>query len=204
MHIHSKHGFNLVESAIVLGVVGLVIGGIWAAAANVSYNMKIQQTEAGWLYYLSEISKLMDSKMAVAGSCAGPNCNMGPVMERMIVPAGWVGRRSDINNALTFAAIDPFGNRLQAQIVGVNPATGYIGGAVNIGYFYQSIDRNICSRVKFFMVSKANRLRPIYWTGWPGSCNSFNTNPAGASVGFYYDNCCDGSDGEVAAMFHLP
>lgn len=32
-------GFNLVESAIVLGIVGLVIGGIWAAAAGIQRNM---------------------------------------------------------------------------------------------------------------------------------------------------------------------
>ena len=31
-----KRGFSLIEAAIVLGVVGLVIGGIWAAAASVN------------------------------------------------------------------------------------------------------------------------------------------------------------------------
>ncbi len=32
----SKHGFNLIESAIILAIVGLVIGGIWIAAATVN------------------------------------------------------------------------------------------------------------------------------------------------------------------------
>ena len=36
-----QRGFNLVEAAIVLGVVGLVIGGIWTAAAAVNRNMKL-------------------------------------------------------------------------------------------------------------------------------------------------------------------
>jgi len=36
-------GFNLVEAAIVLGVVGLVIGGIWVAAASVSQQFKVQR-----------------------------------------------------------------------------------------------------------------------------------------------------------------
>ena len=31
-----KSGFSLVEAAIVLGVVGLVIGGIWVAAARIT------------------------------------------------------------------------------------------------------------------------------------------------------------------------
>lgn len=39
-----RHGFNLVESAIVLGIVGLVIGGIWLAAAEINERMKIQRT----------------------------------------------------------------------------------------------------------------------------------------------------------------
>jgi len=34
-----SEGFNLVEAAIVLGVVGLVIGGIWVAASGVQRNM---------------------------------------------------------------------------------------------------------------------------------------------------------------------
>lgn len=33
---HKQSGFSLIETAIVLGVVGLVIGGIWIAAATVS------------------------------------------------------------------------------------------------------------------------------------------------------------------------
>lgn len=37
-----NRGFNLVEAAIVLGVVGLVIGGIWIAASSVSRENKRQ------------------------------------------------------------------------------------------------------------------------------------------------------------------
>lgn len=38
---YKRRGFNLVEAAIVLGVVGLVIGGIWVAAAEVQKNRKL-------------------------------------------------------------------------------------------------------------------------------------------------------------------
>ncbi len=38
-----KRGFNLIEAAIVLGVVGLVIGGIWVAAASVNRRFKISR-----------------------------------------------------------------------------------------------------------------------------------------------------------------
>ena len=42
----TKRGFNLIEVAIVLGVAGIVIGGIWVVAATVNENMKISRTLA--------------------------------------------------------------------------------------------------------------------------------------------------------------
>lgn len=44
-----KRGFSLIEAAIVLGVVGLVIGGIWVAAAAVSENRRLNQAVSGTL-----------------------------------------------------------------------------------------------------------------------------------------------------------
>lgn len=43
----SRRGFNLIEAAIVLGVVGLVIGGIWIAASSVRQRMAINDIEVG-------------------------------------------------------------------------------------------------------------------------------------------------------------
>lgn len=42
-HTRKLRGFNLIEAAIVLAVVGFVIGGIWYAAAAVNENMKINK-----------------------------------------------------------------------------------------------------------------------------------------------------------------
>ena len=44
-----KTGFNLIEAAVVLAVVGLVIGGIWYAAASVQQSQRINNTAAGIL-----------------------------------------------------------------------------------------------------------------------------------------------------------
>lgn len=38
----AQAGFNLIEAAIVLGIVGLIVGGIWAAAASAYENMRQQ------------------------------------------------------------------------------------------------------------------------------------------------------------------
>ena len=51
-------GFSLIEAAIVLGVVGLVIGGIWVAAADVSENMKLNKAVAGVLVILNNVNRL--------------------------------------------------------------------------------------------------------------------------------------------------
>jgi hypothetical protein len=40
-----RRGFNLIEAAIVLGVVGLVIGGIWVAATAVNSNWQNSRTQ---------------------------------------------------------------------------------------------------------------------------------------------------------------
>jgi prepilin-type N-terminal cleavage/methylation domain-containing protein len=42
--LRSKKGFNLIESAIVLALVGLVIGAIWTAAAHFSEEYKVNKT----------------------------------------------------------------------------------------------------------------------------------------------------------------
>ncbi len=42
-HTPARRGFNLVEAAIVLGVVGLVIGGIWVTASAVSRTIGINK-----------------------------------------------------------------------------------------------------------------------------------------------------------------
>ena len=43
----TRDGFSLIEAAIVLALIGLVIGGIWAGAASVSENRRINQALSG-------------------------------------------------------------------------------------------------------------------------------------------------------------
>jgi len=53
MDRHYRHGFSLVEAAIVLAVVGLVVGGIWAAAADV-------RNRTLYTKYVSELVTFVD------------------------------------------------------------------------------------------------------------------------------------------------
>lgn len=60
-----KHGFSLVEGTIVLGVVGLVIGGIWVGAAAVSKNFNDAKTAEA---VLSVVEQLRIHQKALAAS----------------------------------------------------------------------------------------------------------------------------------------
>ena len=47
--VSKQAGFNLIEAAIVLGIVGLIVGGIWAAAASAYENMRQQSASKNLL-----------------------------------------------------------------------------------------------------------------------------------------------------------
>lgn len=54
-----KRGFNLIEAAIVLAVVGAVIGGIWTAASSMIRNHKISETIHGLQFIIENTRKLI-------------------------------------------------------------------------------------------------------------------------------------------------
>ncbi len=62
----SSRGFNLVEAAIVLGVVGLVIGGIWVAAAEVQKNRKLS-VAATSIGQVVEQTRILFKNMPISG-----------------------------------------------------------------------------------------------------------------------------------------
>ena len=53
-----QRGFNLIEAAIVLGVVGLVIGGIWVAAAAVQENLRNGDASKGLIQIVQNVRNL--------------------------------------------------------------------------------------------------------------------------------------------------
>jgi type II secretory pathway pseudopilin PulG len=54
----TRLGFNLIESAIVLGIIGLVIGGIWYAAAAVIQNQRVNDTATSILQIANNARRL--------------------------------------------------------------------------------------------------------------------------------------------------
>lgn len=93
-----KNGFSLVEAAIVLGVVGLVIGGIWVAAAVVNEDWKVSKTTRDMVEIVNNTQNLISSADANA---IGTNVDLIPTLMRSgRFPSDWI-----VNNTIK----SPFG-----------------------------------------------------------------------------------------------
>ncbi len=66
-----KSGFNLIESAIVLAVIGLVIGGIWVAAGKVAYDRKINGLITDFGIIANNIKNAGGSTYWIGGAAGG-------------------------------------------------------------------------------------------------------------------------------------
>lgn len=81
-----RRGFNLIESAIVLGVVGLVIGGIWVAASAVKHRRYEQKFLEGFLVLKDKAPKYLKQ---------GDTCGVGslnwvnPEIFALLYPEQW-------------------------------------------------------------------------------------------------------------------
>jgi len=110
-HLYANRGFNLVEAAIVLGVVGLVIGGIWAAAAQLNYQHKLSLSKAGVLYYVDLTAK--NFPFRVAQTYPSDEDVDKSFLAQQMPPAGWTVQPT---TCCGMHPTDPFGYTLFMQI----------------------------------------------------------------------------------------
>lgn len=87
----AKRGFNLIEAAIVLAVVGGVIGAIWVAATAVLDSFKISETASGILSACMNIYSDFPKVGAPKTGC--DNCNVdlqNAAIGLNVFPASWL------------------------------------------------------------------------------------------------------------------
>jgi type II secretory pathway pseudopilin PulG len=103
-------GFNLIEVAIVLGVIGLVIGGIWIAAAAVSRNVKVQAAEVMF-------NSVVSGVFAMYKNMPTPGVNTN--LDAAVTAAGFVPR--DLVNAAGTDFVNPWNGAVNVNIITSGP-----------------------------------------------------------------------------------
>ena len=91
---HIRRGFSLVEAAIVLGVVGLVIGGIWIASAKFYEDYKVNKTVSDLHSIVKNVQRLISLRDAEAMG----NVSIIPLLKSSnAIPEDWTDNSSSIN-----------------------------------------------------------------------------------------------------------
>lgn len=65
MNKERPRGFNLIEAAIVLGVIGLVIGGIWVAASEVNKRNTANQIARDTMYFMQSCYNHISGRQSI-------------------------------------------------------------------------------------------------------------------------------------------
>ncbi len=104
-----QRGFNLIEAAIVLGVVGLVIGGIWVAAAAVQENMRNGDASKGLIQIVQNVRNLYYGQTPTATATITTD-----LISANAIPANF------ISNSTT--AINPWNGSVAVRITGASAA----------------------------------------------------------------------------------
>ena len=84
----TRRGFNLIEAAIVLGVVGLVIGGIWVGAAALKQRHFEQKFMEGLLVLATNAQKYLSQKNACGGASLA-DVSESPELWDIMYPKQW-------------------------------------------------------------------------------------------------------------------
>jgi competence protein ComGC len=105
---HPTRGFNLIEIAIVLGIAGLVIGGIWIAANAVQANIRKSDGSKGLVQIVQNTRNLF--------------ANQSPAVDTDIVPELISARAIPADYARTTTATNPWGGAVTVALSGPGPA----------------------------------------------------------------------------------
>ena len=118
-----RRGFTLTEIAIVLGIVGLILGAIWAAASAVYENLKFSQAQQGITLSAQQVRSLFASSNTTGVPAGSPASILAPGM----LPVSWTNSGNPGNpwnqapaGALTYIYGD--GSKFQIELDNIDPA----------------------------------------------------------------------------------
>jgi type II secretory pathway pseudopilin PulG len=121
-------GFNLIEAAIVLGIVGLVVGGIWVAATSVYANLRSKQATDNLL-------SIAQATRALYATSSTTTLANGTSMTATLAQAGAIPSNVlGTTPALTTDGntVNPWGGNV--AVFSTNNSTGTVSGGFQIQY----------------------------------------------------------------------
>lgn len=196
----ARKAFSLIESAIVLGVVGLVIGGIWVAAATVRENMLANDIAQGLLYIKNEMqSQILVSQVPLTMQDSLWGALPSTASKLNLAPADWVQSNGKIvtpsGQGLTIGTFDS----TAWELSGVGVPSGSIGFGMAISSPANAFSPSLCVKVltKWLAADGQNWARingnPVYRapasnrdiTHSVGYCNA-NGSYTISSVSFWF------------------
>lgn len=220
----TPYGFNLIETAIVLGVIGLVVGGIWAAHSSMKTAQIAEQTFNGVTTMARELLPLFPVSVLAQDNDMN-NCGVRQ-------------RYADVGISLLSGKLDGFvarGNTYSCMSLFDTPigtVNGYTSGmgfyphassvfgaeGLRIAIILREVPKNICrrliARVKGLMDSDPQGhglFKGIYFNGAPyGGSYSWQAYYVhqqyynGGHVYRYDGNACTADRNELTIMINTP
>lgn len=178
--IRSMQAFSLIEAAIVLGVIGLVIGGIWVAASAVTSARRIDQAVTGLRLMVDQFGSLY-KPMGFMSIPNGPGVFSTSMLGQ--VPAGFVVRSDG-------SLVDPWGNTMDA--IRTYRQDDLLA---TVGFTFYNISKADCLQ----LINKLNSATNIY-TVTSSSGSTYNMPlPFNTAATF----ACSASTQSVGFGFHL-
>lgn len=174
--LHRK-GFNLIEAAIVLAVIGLVIGGIWVAASTVMAKNQNQQIVTGLTYALSRITSLIPRSIA-DGQLQDYDGAPHTAVDMKLFPEDWI--RGD-------KIVAPNGANIRVFVQDGGCLAG--PGAGRSAYIYlDSVTKDQCINLAMAMVPRVKNLLMSFSTG----SHAYNTDASTWRLSWISSACASG------------
>ena len=187
-HEAKRKGFNLIESAFVLGIVGIVLGAIWYAAASYYENYKVNKTVEGILTIMRNTKNLVSLREALAQwGYAGTNVTSDAI-KLNVFPQDWV------NNKKIYA---PSGNQIYFLDYSNYSSSGNIANNAFSIQSADTLDKSTCIKLVIKLSETNRRNDPNGLTlisvnfatpsDWHKNIPNFPVTPSEAQTACSYD-----------------
>lgn len=146
LRTYTRRAFSLIEAAIVLGIVGLVIAGIWTAASALNENYKVRQTSEDIIFIVHNVQ---NNFTRADSDAMGTGQSLVPIA----LAAGWLPPTWVKNGMMS----PPFSSTYNYIINWTGPPRFQIG--------FVGVPRTVCIKMIRNITGRFNALNSGYTLG---------------------------------------